>query len=162
MCWVTLVVVHCVGVWWMATRFALETSRSPHLVWEQHPQTSGRIVLWGSSSKLQKAQWMQQKARVPYSPFWRKSWGLLPRQLLWHNCKENTNSEFGNSNILLVEPLLLPTVPVKSSLCLTYHKHCLVISSVMWPAVLVWPTICPTPTPIIFRIREMLWWWSEN
>lgn len=140
--------VHCVGVRWMATRFALETSRSPHLVWEQHPQTSGRIVQWGSSSKLQTAQWMQQKARVPYSPFWRKSWGLLPRQLLCHNCKENTNSEFGNGNILfcyLYCWLLLPTVPDKSSLCPTYQKHCLAISYVM--CLLSWfgPQFAPLP-----------------
>ena len=97
---VTLAGARCVGVWWMATRCVLETSRGPHPVWGQHPRASGKIGLWRSSSALQTVQWMPQKARAPCWPLWWKSWGLLPRKLMCHNYNKNTKSVCSNHNLL--------------------------------------------------------------
>lgn len=115
----------------MATRYVPETSRSPLLEWEQRPQTSGKTGLWGSSPKLPTARRMQWEARAPCWPFRWKSWDLLPRKLLCHNCKENTNSEFGNHNNLLEHsfcqqsavdlPFVPQTLPSKEPRTVTCH-----------------------------------------
>lgn len=64
---------------------------------------------------LQTVQWVPQKSQRPCWPLGWKSWGLLPRKLMYRNYNKNIHRYAVITIVCILETFLLPTITSRAS-----------------------------------------------